>query len=122
MTIKQYQKLAATIANIIIKNNEDVNKVKHLKSSFAYEMHVRNPKLNKDKPINFVSRNSNDIIRFDTISNPNNPNCRYRTLKPGSISFYDSSANVNIDLSNYNFDSAQFSDLIYLIENVQWTF
>ena len=57
-----------------------------------------------------------EIIKFNSISNPNNPNARFKTLKPGSISLYDKETGINVDASDFNFDSSQFADLLDAIQ------
>ena len=121
MTIKQYKKIAATIANKIIELGGDPAKVRHLKSISTFEVGARDPK-NKDRQLTFESGDENMVIYFDCISNPNNPNYKFKTLKPGSISLYDSKNDVNVDPTEYNFDSAQFADLMDAIGTAQWEF
>jgi len=120
MTIKQYQKVAAAIAKTIKDNGGNVDKVKNLKFTCTIEVGARNPKLYKEQPVGIESGDENTVITFDTISNPNNPNAAFRTLKPGSLSLYNSKTNTNVDASDFNFDSAQFADLIGAIQTTGW--
>ena len=120
MTIKQYQKLATIVAKTIESIGGDANKVRNLKSSIPFKISVRNPNLAKDKPITIKSGDGNAIIEFDTISNPNNPNAKFRTLKPGSMSLFNSETRQNVDASDFNYDSAQFADLICAISASSW--
>jgi len=119
MTIKQYKKIAATIANRIIELGGDPAKVRNLKAISTFEVGARDPK-NKDRRLTLESGDENMVIYFDCISNPNNPNYKFKTLKPGSISLYDSKNDVNVDPTEYNFDSAQFADLMDAIRTSQW--
>lgn len=123
MTIKQYQKLAATIANKIIELGGNPRNVRHLTTTTSYicVVEARDPKQYANVPCSYESGNHNVEIKFNIISNPNNPNYKYRTLKPGSMSMYDSKSNVNVDITDYNFDSVQFSNLICYINNCDWT-
>ena len=120
MTIKQYQKIAVAIAKQIKNNGGNINNVRHLKFSIPFEIGARNPYHYKDAPVSFASGDENVILKFDTISNPNNPNAAFHTLKAGSISFYDSETHKNVDGSDYNFDSAQFADLLDAIQTIGW--
>lgn len=120
MTIKQYQRLAAAIAKTIKDNGGNVDKVKNLKFACTFEVGARNPKLYKERPVGIESGDENTVITFDTISNPNNPNAAFKTLKPGSLSLYNSETNTNVDASDFNFDSAQFADLIGAIQTAGW--
>lgn len=119
MTIKQYQKIARVIAKRISDLGGNVNKVRYLKSLSIFKVGARDPK-NKERQLTMESGDENVVINFNKISNPNNPNAYYRTLKPGSMSLFNTETQINIDPSDYRFDSAQFSDLIYAIENSQW--
>lgn len=122
MTIKQYQTLAKTIASKIEKLGGNPRTVRNLHIiGTGGTIFARDPKKYNDKPCSYVSGETNVTIAFDTISNPNNPNYKFRTLKPGSISFYDSKTNVNADLSDYNFDTAQFADMIEYINYPCWS-
>ena len=120
MTINQYQKLAAAVAKTIKSIGGDVNRVRHLKFPTAFEVGVRNPKIAKDNPLTIESGDGNAVIVFDTISNPNNPKAEFRTLKPGSMSLFNSVTRQNVDASDFNYDSAQFSDLITAISTTGW--
>ncbi len=120
MTIKQYQKLATAIAKLIKDNGGDVDKVRHLKFDGTFAIDARNPRAYKHIPCTFKHGDGNAVIEFDTISNPNNPNAAFKTLKPGSISLYNSETKTNVDGSDYNFDSAQFADLMDAIQTVGW--
>ena len=120
MTIKQYQKLAAAVAKTIEDLGGDVNRVRNLKFPTPFEVGVRNPSIAKDKPVTIESGDGNAIIAFDTISNPNNPNAKFRTLKPGSMSLFNSETRQNVDASDFNYDSAQFADLISAISTSGW--
>lgn len=120
MTIKQYQKVAANIAKTIESLGGDPNQVRSLKFASKFEVGARNPKLYKENPVTMTSGDENVVIVFDTISNPNNPNCKFRTLKPGSISLFNSETRQNVDASDFNFDSAQFADLMDAISTVGW--
>lgn len=119
MTIKQYQKIAAIIAKKITNLGGDPLRVRNLKATSIFEVGARNPK-NKERQLTMESGDENAVITFNRISNPNNPNPNFRTLKPGSMSLYNTETRVNIDPSDYRFDSAQFSDLVLAIENSQW--
>lgn len=120
MTIKQYQTVAKTIANKINDLGGNPANVRNLKFPSKFTIGARNPKMYKGMPCTFESGDGNVEISFDAISNPNNPNYKFRTLKPGSMSAYDSEANVNVDLSEFNYDSAQFADLIDAISTTGW--
>ena len=120
MTIKQYQKFAAAIAKTIDSIGGDPCKARHLKFSTTFEVGARDPKLRKEKPTDMTSGDENAVLVFDTISNPNNPNPKFRTLKPGSVSLYNSETKQNVDASDYHFDSAQFADLIDAVSTVGW--
>ena len=121
MTIKQYQKLAKTIASKIEELSGDPNKVRNLKCNSIAIVRARDPKQYADMPSTFEKDESNIDIVFDTVSNPNNPNYKFKTLKPGSMSFYNSQMNVNFDITEYNFDTPQFADLIKMINQSDWT-
>lgn len=119
MTIKQYQTLAAIVSKVITDLGGDPRKVRNLKATVPFEIGVRN-KLNKSDKTVFEHGSCNLVIKFDTISNPNNPNCMFRTLKPGSMSLYNSEENINYDASDFNYDSSQFADLTDAIQTVGW--
>ena len=115
MTIKQYQKLAQIIAKKIESLDGSIDKVRYLKSKhMTFDIGARDPK--KSSGLSIKAGDSNAIITFNSISNPNNPNARFRTLKPGSISLYNSETGTNVDASDFNFDSYQFADLIDVIK------
>lgn len=118
MTINQYQRLSKTIADKIIELGGDPNHIRHLNANVAAKIDVRDP--SKDSELSITSGESNETITFDVLSNPNNPNYKFRTLKPGSISAFDSIYQVNVDLAKYNFDSAQFKNLIEVVKNTAW--
>jgi len=120
MTIKQYQTLAKTIASKIEALGGNVNRTRNLKFEGGVTIGARDPKNYNDVPVTFKSGESNVALEFDTISNPNNPNWKFRTLKPGSISAYNSKTNANVDLTEYNFDSSQFAELIGLVNDNSW--
>lgn len=120
MTIKQYQKIAAAVAKQIRDNSGNVDKVRHLRFNCAFEVGARDPKCYKDNPSTFESDNENVVLFFDTISNPNNPNVAFRTLKPGSMSLFNSQTGVNVDASDFNYDSAQFANLLGSILTNGW--
>lgn len=120
MTIKQYQTLAKTIANKIISLNENPHVVRYLRFPGGVTVCLRDPKAYDVAPVTCKSGDSNCALEFDTISNPNNPNYKFRTLKPGSMSVYNSTAHRNVDITEYNFDTAQFADLISLVEQNGW--
>ena len=81
---------------------------------------VRDPKKYKDYNATFTSGEDNTTLKFDVISNPNNPNAAFRTLKPGSISLFNSETKTNVDGSDFNYDSTQFADLIDSISKDEW--
>jgi hypothetical protein len=115
MTIKQYQKLAQVIAKKIETLDGSIDKVRYLKAKVTtFEIGARDPK--KDDRLSIEAGDSNVVIKFNSISNPNNPNARFRTLKPGSISLYDKDTDTNVDASDFNFDSSQFADLLDAIQ------
>jgi hypothetical protein len=115
MTIKQYQKLAQIIAKKIESLDGSVDKVRYLKTqTITFEIGARDPK--KSDNLSIEAGDSNAIIKFNSISNPNNPNARFKTLKPGSISLYDKETGINVDASDFNFDSSQFADLLDAIQ------
>ena len=115
MTIKQYQKLAQIIAKKIESLDGSVDKVRYLKAqTITFEIGARDPK--KSDNLSIEAGDSNAIIKFNSISNPNNPNSRFKTLKPGSISLYDKETGINVDASDFNFDSSQFADLLDAIQ------
>lgn len=116
MTIKQYQTVAKTIASKIEELGGNPARVRNLRFNGGVTIHVRDPKKYADNPTTFESGESNATIEFDIISNPNNPNYKFRTLKPGSMSLYNSQTNVNADISEYNFDTYQFAYLIAMIK------
>ena len=119
MTINQYQILAKAIADKIIALSGDPNHVRHLNRTKAITCYARNP---KDKgQTSIKSGDSNVMFTFDVLSNPNNPNYKFRTLKPGSISAFDSIYQVNVDPTAYHFDSAQFKKFIDAINDGEWT-
>lgn len=120
MTIKQYQKIARAIAKKISDLGGNIDKVRYLKSVSIFEVGARDPK-NKERQLTMESGDENAVIYFNKISNPNNPNAYYRTLKPGSMSLFNTETKINTDPSDYRFDSAQFADLICAIKNSQWT-
>lgn len=120
MTINQYKKLASTIAKRIADLEGDPNRVKYLKCKHSmFEIGARNPK-DRSVQLTINSGDENCVITFNSVSNPNNPNYKFRTLKPGSISLYNGETHTNVDATEYNFDSAQFSDLIMAIETKGW--
>ena len=110
MTIKQYQTVAKAIASKIEELGGNPYFVHHLHANDVVSIKVRDPK--QYIPTSISSGDGNAVVEFDTLSNPNNPNYKFNTLKPGSMSAYNSTNNVNVDITNYNFDSAQFADLI----------
>ena len=115
MTIKQYQKLAQIIAKKIESLDGSVDKVRYLKAqTLTFEIGTRDPK--KSDSLSIEAGDSNAIIKFNSISNPNNPNARFRTLKPGSISLSDKETGMNVDASDFNFDSSQCADLLDAIQ------
>ena len=120
MTIKQYQKLAQIIATQIENLGGNPRTTRTLKYEGGVTIDARNPKTYKDRPVTFESGDSNFDLEFDTISNPNNPNYKFKTLKPGSMSVYDSKTDVNHDITEYNFDTAQFMTLAELIRQPGW--
>ena len=120
MTIKQYQKLAKVVASQIENLGGNPRTARILKYEGGVTVDVRDPKTYKDRPVTFESGDSNLDIEFDTISNPNNPNYKFKTLKPGSMSVYNSKTDVNHDITEYNFDSSQFMLLIDLIRQPGW--
>lgn len=120
MTIKQYQTLAKTIASKIKELGGNPQRVRSLEFPDGMTVSVRDPKQCVDNPTTFKSGESNATIKFDTISNPNNPNYKFRTLKPGSMSFYNSQTNVNVDITKYNFDTAQFAVLLEMLKQPGW--
>ena len=111
MTIKQFQTLAKAVASKIEELGGDPNYTRHLNFCGGVTIDARDPKQYDDAPTTYESGSSNTAIEFDTISNPNNPNYKFRTLKPGSMSFYNSRTGVNVDITDYNFDSCQFAAL-----------
>lgn len=117
MTIKQYQTLAKAIANRIIELGGNPRRVKHLGLDSSIALPVRDPHMYSDASSSYESGISNAIVECDRLSNPNNPNYKFRTLKPGSMSAYNSKSHVNVDLSDYNFDSAQFAKLVSIVNN-----
>ena len=122
MTIKQYQTVAKTIASKIEELGGDPARVRNLRliNGGDATINARDPKKYADNPTTFESGESNATIEFDTISNPNNPNYKFKTLKPGSMSLYNSQTNVNVDISEYNFDTAQFAILIEMLKENGW--
>ena len=122
MTIKQYQALAKTIASKIEELGGNPIRVRNLRliNGGDVVINARDPKKYVVNPTTFKSGESNAILEFDTISNPNNPNYKFRTLKPGSMSLYNSQTNVNVDISEYNFDTYQFAYLIAMIKKSDW--
>ena len=120
MTIKQYQTVAKTIASKIEELGGNPARVRNLRFPGGVTICTRDPKKYADNPTTFESGERNATIQFATISNPNNPNCKFRTLKPGSMSFYNSQTNVNVDISDYNFDTAQFAFLIEMLKQDGW--
>lgn len=119
MTINQYQRLAKTIAEKLIDLGGNPKHVRYIKSDNGVELNVRDP--HKDDNLSITSGDSNTVLVFHMMSNPNNPNYMYRTLKPGSISAFNSELHENHDLTTYHFDSAQFKKLIDLVKNTNWT-
>lgn len=116
MTLKQYQKLAKAIANKIIELGGDPRSARHLKLvDKTIHVAVRDPKKYADHPVTMNAGDHNGLVSFDEISNPNNPNWKFKTLKPGSISAYDSVKGENVDLTEYRFDSRQFHYLLNAI-------
>lgn len=120
MTIKQYQTLAKTIADKIIELGGSPQTVRCLSFPGGATAYVRDPKTYKARPTTCRSGDSNCTLEFDSISNPNNPNYKFRTLKPGSMSAYNSATHTNVDITEYNFDTTQFADLVALIEHGGW--
>ena len=120
MTIRQYQTLAKAVADKIIELGGDPQRVRNLRNDTLQTLQARDAKKYGDEPCSYASGSSNATVEFDTISNPNNPNYKFRTLKPGSMSAYSSLAHVNVDLAEYNFDSAQFAKLLDAINADGW--
>ena len=120
MTIRQYQTLAKAVADKIISLSGDPLRVRNLKNDALQTLQARDAKKYGDEPCSYESGSSNATIEFDTISNPNNPNYKFRTLKPGSMSAYNSQAHLNVDITEYNFDSAQFAKLLDAINADGW--
>lgn len=120
MTIKQYQTVAKTIASKIEELGGNPQRVRSLRLNGGMTIHVRDPKKYADAPTTFESGKSNAAIEFDTISNPNNPNYKFKTLKPGSMSLYNSQTHVNADIAEYNFDTAQFAGLLEMLKEDGW--
>ena len=120
MTIRQYQTLAKAVADKIIELGGDPQRVRNLKNGTLQTLQARDAKKYGDEPCSYASGSSNATVEFDTMSNPNNPNYKFRTLKPGSMSAYSSLAHVNVDLAEYNFDSAQFAKLLSAVNADGW--
>lgn len=121
MTIKQFQTLAKTVASKIEELGGDPKRARNLGFSGGVTIDARDPKQYDAAPTTCESGSSNTAIEFDTISNPNNPNYKFKTLKPGSMSFYNSQTNVNVDITDYSFDSAQFAKLLEMVKQDGWT-
>ena len=121
MTIKQYQNVAKAIATKIEELGGNPNHVRHLHINGATSIKIRDPKQYNNQPTSITSGDGNVVIEFDTLSNPNNPNYKFRTLKPGSMSVYNSETGINVDITEYNFDSAQFADFIDAINTTNWS-
>ena len=116
MTLKQYQRLAKAIADKIIELGGDPRSARRLKLvDKTVDAAVRNPKKYADHPVTMDACDHNELISFDEISNPNNPNWKFKTLKPGSISAYNSVKGENVDLTEYRFDTCQFHYLLNAI-------
>lgn len=116
MTLKQYQKLAKAIADKIIELGGDPRSARHLKLvDKTAVVAVRDPKKYADHPVTMNAGDYNRYVSFDEISNPNNPNWKFKTLKPGSISAYESATCENVDLTEYRFDTRQFHELLNAI-------
>ena len=116
MTLKQYQKLAKAIADKIIELGGDPRSTRHLKLvGKPVDVAVRDPKKYADHPVTMDAGDHNGWVSFDELSNPNNPNWKFKTIKPGSISAYDSAKGENVDLTEYRFDTHQFHDLLNAI-------
>ena len=120
MTIKQYQTVAKTIASKIEELGGNPQRVRSLRFNGGVTICARDPKKYADAPTTFESGESNAAIEFDTISNPNNPNYKFKTLKPGSMSLYNSQTHVNVDIAEYNFDTAQFAELLEMLKQTGW--
>lgn len=120
MTIKQYQTVAKTIASKIEELGGNPQRVRNLRFDGGVTVCARDPKKYGDTPTTFESGESNAAIEFDTISNPNNPNYKFRTLKPGSMSLYNSQTHANADITEYNFDTAQFAELLEMLKQTGW--
>lgn len=120
MTIKQYQTIAKTVASKINELGGNPQRVRSLEFPDGVTINIRDPKQYDDVPTTYTSGDSNAVVEFDTISNPNNPNYKFRTLKPGSMSFYNSKTKVNVDISEYNFDSTQFAKLVEMLNQPGW--
>ena len=121
MTLKQYKKLAKTIAEKITNDlGGNPMRVRNLQFDGGVTVCARDPKKYHDEPTSLKSGNGNTVIEFDTLSNPNNPNYKFCTLKPGSISAYNTSTHVNVDLTDYRFDTTQFKELIETIAQPGW--
>ena len=120
MTIKQYQTVAKTIASKIEELGGNPQRVRNLRFNGGVTICARDPKKYGDAPTTCRSGDSNAAIEFDTISNPNNPNYKFRTLKPGSMSLYNSQTHVNVDITEYNFDTAQFAEILEMLKQTGW--
>lgn len=122
MTIKQYQTIAKTIASKIEELGGNPTKVRNLRLINGKDaaIAVRDPRMYVIKSTTLEHGSNNTTIEFDTVSNPNNPNYKFRTLKPGSMSFYNSQTNMNADITEYNFDTFQFAALIEILKNDCW--
>ena len=118
MTINQYQRLSKAIADRIIELGGNPHHVRHLTCNNTIKCEARDP--HSEDELSITSGETNATLTFDVLSNPNNPNYKFRTLKPGSISAFDSIYQVNVDATKYNFDSAQFKKLIDVVKTTSW--
>lgn len=129
MTIHQYQKLAAAITSRIIQTGSSPYKARAVSFGAVELVDARDPKkyasakksnsCHKTAPGTFTSGECNTVLKISSLSNPANPNYKHSKLKPGSILAHDSSTHSSCDLTDFNFDSKQFSKLISLVNNAE---
>lgn len=108
MTISQYKKASALIAETIESLGSSPRKAYGIQLP-PTPLQVREP----DSDTAFQNRAGSEVI-IQEIANPNNPNPKFRSLRPGTMTA-TLSTGERLDLADCRFDPGQFSDLLALI-------
>lgn len=117
MTLTQFTKLSETIAERLQANGQNPRTAYGL--SFLTPINIKCRRSAGGKTgLAFGSPASNADLKISGLSNPNNPNYKYRSLNPGvltaEISGHDGLSKVA--LSDCKFDPSQFAELVRAIQ------